>query len=112
MFQLDPWEMVADCERSMRISIDPVHRENQGNIREIWISLANPRSFLSEHEFAKEAEAIVGFHTNSERATTCLTRSHQGTILVSMLIPPVCFCCYQTIVFFGKRKATMLGLAH
>jgi hypothetical protein len=46
----------------MRISIDPVHREHLRNIREFWISLANARRFLSEHEFAKEAEAIGRFH--------------------------------------------------
>ena len=61
MFQADPWEKAADCERAMRISIDPVHRETLRNIREFWISLANARSFLSEHEFAKEAEAIGRF---------------------------------------------------
>jgi hypothetical protein len=63
MFQVDPWEKAVDCERAMRISIDPVHREHLGNIREFWISLANARRFLSEYEFAKEAEAIGGFHT-------------------------------------------------
>jgi hypothetical protein len=52
----------VDCERAMRISIDPVHRETLRNIREFWISLANARPFLSEHEFAKEAEAIGRFH--------------------------------------------------
>ena len=62
MFQADPWEKAADCERAMRISIDPVHRESLRNIREFWISLANARPFLSEHEFAKEAEAIGRFH--------------------------------------------------
>jgi hypothetical protein len=62
MFQVDPWKKAADCERAMRISIDPVHRESLRNIREFWISLANARPFLSEHEFAKEAEAIGRFH--------------------------------------------------
>jgi hypothetical protein len=61
MFQVDPWKKAADCERAMRISIDPVRRENLGNIREFWISLANARPFLSKHEFAKEAEAIGRF---------------------------------------------------
>ena len=62
MFQVDPWEKVADCERVMRISIDPVHRENLRNVREFWISLANAKPFLSEHQFAKEVEAIGRFH--------------------------------------------------
>jgi hypothetical protein len=62
MVQVDPWEKAADCERAMRISIDPVHRDNLRNVREFWISLANARPFLSEHQFAKEAEAIGRFH--------------------------------------------------
>jgi hypothetical protein len=64
MFQVDPWEKAADCERALRLTIDPVHRENLTNIREFWISLANERPCLSEHEFAKEAEAIGRFHAN------------------------------------------------
>ena len=62
MFQVDPWEKAADCERAMRISIDPVHRENLRNVREFWNSLSNAKPFLSEHQFAKEAEAIGRFH--------------------------------------------------
>jgi hypothetical protein len=58
MFQVDPWEKAADCERALRLTIDPVHRENLTNIREFWISLANARPSLSQHEFVKEAEAI------------------------------------------------------
>ena len=25
MFQVDPWEKAADCERALRLTIDPVH---------------------------------------------------------------------------------------
>src|ERR1700730_15326571 len=57
MFQVDPWQKAADCERALRLTIDPVHRENLTNIREFWISLANERAALSEDEFAKKAEA-------------------------------------------------------
>jgi hypothetical protein len=62
MFQVDPWEKAADCERALRLIIDPVHRENLTNIREFWISLANKRPFLSEHAFAREAEIIGRLH--------------------------------------------------
>jgi hypothetical protein len=64
MFQLDPWEKAADCERALRLIIDPLHRENLSNIREFWIALANKRRYLSEHEFAREAEAIGRLHAN------------------------------------------------
>ena len=69
MFQVDPWEKAADCERAhceraLRLTIDPVHRENLANIREFWISLANARPFLSEGDFVKQVEAIGRFHAN------------------------------------------------
>ena len=64
MSQVDPWEKAADCERAMRISFDPAHRESLANIREFWISLANARPFLSDNEFTKEAETIARFHAN------------------------------------------------
>jgi hypothetical protein len=64
MSQVDPWKKAADCERAMRLSIDLAHRESLASIREFWISLANARPFLSEGEFAKEAETINRFHAN------------------------------------------------
>jgi hypothetical protein len=62
MFQLDPWEKAADCERALRLTLDPRHRERLTNIRDFWISLAHKRPLLSEREFASEAEAIARLH--------------------------------------------------
>jgi len=62
MFQVDPWEKAADCDRALRISLDPVHREILTNIREFWIALAQERPFLSEEELARQAEAIGRLH--------------------------------------------------
>jgi hypothetical protein len=64
MFQVDPWEKAADCERALRLTFDPLHRENLANIREFWISLGTARPFLSESDFVKQAEAIGRFHAN------------------------------------------------
>jgi hypothetical protein len=64
MFQVDPLEKAADCERASRLTFDPVHRANLANIREFWISLANARPFPSENDFVKQAEAIGRFHAN------------------------------------------------
>ena len=61
---VDPWEKAADCERAIRLTLDPIHRENLTNIREFWISLANKRRFLTEQEFANQAEAIGRIHAN------------------------------------------------
>jgi hypothetical protein len=62
MSKLDPWEKAADCERALRLAIDPVHRERLVNIREFWISLASQKHALSEDEFAKQAESIGRLH--------------------------------------------------
>ena len=67
---MDPWEKAADCERALRITLDPVHRANLTNIREFWITLANQQPFLSEDEFARQAEAIGRLHANLGSATS------------------------------------------
>jgi hypothetical protein len=64
MFPVDPWEKAADCDRALRLAIDPVHREKLANIREFWISLANQQPNMSEVEFAKQAQAIGRLHAN------------------------------------------------
>jgi hypothetical protein len=61
-FQMDPWEKAADCERALRLTVDPLHRNKLKDIREFWISLAYARPFLNEKEFAKRAEAIGRVH--------------------------------------------------
>jgi hypothetical protein len=58
------------CERALRLIIDPVHRDYLTNIRAFWISLANARPFLSVHEFAKEAEAIGRLHAKLTQPTS------------------------------------------
>ena len=36
MLQVEPWEKAADCERALRLTLDPIYRENLTNIREFW----------------------------------------------------------------------------
>ena len=69
MFHVDPWEKAADCERALVLSLDPIYRANLTNIREFWISLAHKRPFLSEDDFAREAEAIGRLHANLTAAS-------------------------------------------
>jgi hypothetical protein len=33
MLQMDPWEKAADCERALRLTVDPVHRNKLKDIR-------------------------------------------------------------------------------
>ena len=58
MAQVDPLEKAADCERAIRLTFDPVHREILSNIREFWIALAQGRRYLSEDDLAAEIETI------------------------------------------------------
>jgi hypothetical protein len=69
MFPLDPWEKAADCDRTLRLTIDPVRRELLSNIREFWISLAKERPFLTDDELAKEADAISRIHARLTATT-------------------------------------------
>jgi hypothetical protein len=64
MDHVDPWEKAADCERALMLTLDPIYRVNLANIREFWISLAHKRAFLSEADFASEAEAIGRLHAS------------------------------------------------
>jgi hypothetical protein len=65
MFQMDPLEKAAECERALRLTVDPLHRNKLKDIREFWISLAYARPFLNEKEFAKQAEAIGRLHAKT-----------------------------------------------
>jgi hypothetical protein len=50
--------MAADCERAMRLTLDPLHREMLTNIREFWIALAQESRFLSEDVLAAKMKTI------------------------------------------------------
>jgi len=64
MIQVEPLKKAAECERALRLTIDPVYRDKLKNIREFWISLAYAGPFLSEQQFAKEAEMIGRLHAS------------------------------------------------
>ena len=70
MVQVDPWEKAADCERAIRLTLDPVHRETLGNMREFWIALAQKAPFLSDDALATQIETIGRLH-----ASFCETRA-------------------------------------
>lgn len=67
MSQVDPWEKAADCERALRITVDPVHRETLSNIREFWIALAYESRFLSDEALATQIETIGRLHAKFDR---------------------------------------------
>jgi hypothetical protein len=67
MAQVDLWEKAADCERAIRITLDPLHRETLTNIREFWIALAHKSRFLSDDALANQIETIGRLHAKLDR---------------------------------------------
>jgi hypothetical protein len=67
MAQVDPWEKAADCERAIRITLDPLHRETLINIRGFWIALAHKSRFLSDDDLANQIEMIGRLHAKLDR---------------------------------------------
>jgi hypothetical protein len=68
MAQVDPWEKAADCERAIRITLDPLRRETLTNIREFWIALAQKSRFLNDDALAIQIETTGRLHSKLDRA--------------------------------------------
>jgi hypothetical protein len=62
MTNVDPWEKAADCERSLEVATDPQKRSILTKLRDLWITLGNDCSLVSEAELAKNAESINRMH--------------------------------------------------
>jgi hypothetical protein len=63
MSQVDPWEKAADCARAIAATTEPTKRGKLTNIRNLWMGLAEQRSFLSDAELAKQIELIGRIHS-------------------------------------------------
>jgi hypothetical protein len=64
MSQVDPWEKAADCARAIAATTEPTKRGKLTNIRNLWMGLAEQRSFLSDAELAKQIEVIGRIYSN------------------------------------------------
>jgi hypothetical protein len=63
MSRVDPWEKAADCARAAAATNEPTKREKLANIRDLWMGLAEQRSFLSDAELAKQIQVIGRIHS-------------------------------------------------
>jgi hypothetical protein len=70
MSQVEPWEKAADCARAIAATNEPTKRRILTNVRNLWIALAEQRSFLSDAELAKQIEAIGRIHADLAQART------------------------------------------
>jgi hypothetical protein len=62
MSQIDPWEKAAECARAIQETVDQRRRAVLVNLRELWMSLANERSVMTEEAFALETETVGRLH--------------------------------------------------
>ena len=62
MLAADPWEKAAECARAIESTADSQDQAVLTSLRDLWISLANARNFLSMKEFANEVERIGRMH--------------------------------------------------
>src|SRR5215471_21228732 len=94
MAQLDPLEKAADCERAIRLTFDPVHREMLSNIREFWIALAQGRRYLSEDDLAAEMlHEMLDFRHGDLAGRYCSAgarRTFRGTYPGPQELPACC----------------------
>ncbi len=70
MFQLDPWEKAAECQRALAAVGESNQRQILANVRDLWIALANEMSFLTGAEFDEQIEAIDRVHADLMKSVT------------------------------------------
>ena len=68
--QVEPWEKAADCARAIAATSEPTKREILTNVRNLWMALAEQRSFLSNAELAKQIEIIGRIHSDQTEPGT------------------------------------------
>jgi hypothetical protein len=78
MFQIDPWERAAECERALRAAIDSTHREILTDVRDLWIGLANTRSLLPRAQFDEQVATMNRIHADLIRPGSACGK-HHGT---------------------------------
>jgi hypothetical protein len=64
MSLVDPWEKAAECDRAIRITLDPHWRVTLTTLRDMWIALGNQRGLMTQTELARETEAIGRLHAD------------------------------------------------
>jgi hypothetical protein len=77
MSQTDLWRMVAECERAIEATTDPLRREVLTRLRELWTNLANESPFLGD-KLTEEIERITRIHADLMPTTTNKVTSTPG----------------------------------
>jgi hypothetical protein len=59
---IDPWAKASECERAADATTDPERWAVLTELRDLWISLANETSFMTDADRAEEIAAIDVLH--------------------------------------------------
>ena len=69
MFQLDLWEKAAECQRALE-GAESNRRQILTDVRDLWIGLANVKSFLTEAEVDRQIQSINRIHADLIKSAT------------------------------------------
>jgi len=61
MTTVDPWEKAAECANAMK-NANPQHQAILKQLRNLWIALANQKSFITNAEMATRVDTINRLH--------------------------------------------------
>jgi hypothetical protein len=59
---IDPWAKASECERAAAATTDPERWAALTELRDLWISLANETTFMTDADRSKEIAAIDVLH--------------------------------------------------
>jgi hypothetical protein len=79
MLAADPWEKAAECARAIESTADRQDQAVLTSLRDLWISLANARNFMSTREFVNEVERIGRVHRELTSADSRAINSHRDS---------------------------------
>ena len=82
MARTNPWQKAEECQFAAMGTIDPAEREVLTKIRNLWIALANERSFLTASEFREQIKWISDIQAELVGGATAHWRisRHRGLV--------------------------------
>ena len=64
------FDRAGHCQRLMNLASDPVNKETLGQLRDMWIVLANESTSMSAKDLAKEINSIEAIQSGLETKPT------------------------------------------
>jgi hypothetical protein len=64
MSQPDPWQRAAECAKAIQKTIDPDRRLALAHLQELWVTLGDEKTFMTQRQLAEEIESINELHAD------------------------------------------------